>query len=127
MEYSLILAKLWGWLLVILGISALVNRQMTTKMIEASKDEKFLWSTGFTTLILGLITVLLHNEWGFNWKTNITVLGYLSILKGALRFLLPHNVSTTLGKFNNPAMPFVALGLVVGYGGYLLVMGYSII
>lgn len=53
--------------------------------IDAQKDNTILF--GLITLILGKITVVSHNIWQGSWQICITVLGYITLIKGFVRIL----------------------------------------
>ena len=42
-------------------------------------DKAFVISTGYITLLLGLVTILLHNVWAYDWKVIVTILGWSTL------------------------------------------------
>ncbi|HAK53772.1 MAG TPA: hypothetical protein DCM54_17980 [Gammaproteobacteria bacterium] len=52
------------------------------KTIEMTDDKAFVISTGYITLLLGLVTVIAHNVWVADWRVIITVLGWTTLIKG---------------------------------------------
>ena len=58
-ELSLFFAKLWGSFFVI-GLLFIITKQLD-KTIEMTEDKAFVISTGYITLLMGLVTVILYN------------------------------------------------------------------
>ncbi len=86
MELSIFFARLLGIYLLIMTLFMLVRR----KEVEALTNELFaskggLYIAGALSLLIGLIIVIAHPIWEWNWRGLITLLGCLSILKGVLR------------------------------------------
>jgi uncharacterized protein YjeT (DUF2065 family) len=44
---------------------------------------------GLIALILGALLVAGHNLWVADWRVSITLMGWLTLLKGVLRLLFP--------------------------------------
>jgi hypothetical protein len=126
MAASLFLAKLIGPILVISAIGMLINR----KSFEAIADEilrshLLVFVFGAIDLGLGLAIVLTHNVWAADWRIIITLLGWLMIVRGAARILIPAQVKEFGTKFvkNQSAITtsfavVLVLGLILSYFGY---------
>jgi hypothetical protein len=94
METSIFLARLIGPVLLVMGVGMVANRQGFRTMAEeflASRALIFL--AGLLALVPGLAIVLVHNVWAFDWRLIITVLGWLSVIGGMFRILLPQQVT----------------------------------
>lgn len=90
METTLFLAKFWGWLLVIISLGFLFRKKTLREEIFRSIEEKnFSLFFAFFFLILSLPTLILHNLWVKDWRVLITILGWLFLIKGFLRFIFP--------------------------------------
>lgn len=97
-------------------------RRIGQKMIE---DEALLFTSGILSLVLGLVLVLAHNYWAWNWQGAITVFGWIAIMAGALRLIFPMPTKMIgTGMIENPILiTFSAscmglLGLFLSYQGY---------
>jgi len=88
MELTVFFARLWGGFFLIFGTLALVTRQLG-RTIELTDDEAFVISTGYVSLLMGLVTVLLHNVWVADWPVAITILGWSTLIKGILKIGFP--------------------------------------
>jgi len=89
MEYSMILARFWGFLFIILGIIFLKKNEI----FKLIKDRLFMIFSGYLALILGLVTVILNNLWVTDWRLAITLIGWISLIKGIVRIGFPEYCS----------------------------------
>jgi hypothetical protein len=126
MQTSIFLAKLMGPILLVAGIAMLVNRKELDALAqELLRSRALLFLLGLIDLAIGLAIVLTHNVWVGDWRLIITLLGWLLIVRGAVRVLIPDQVKalgTKLLKNANAVTGSlavtIALGLVLSYFGY---------
>ncbi|MCL0035756.1 hypothetical protein M1N00_03775 [Thermodesulfovibrionales bacterium] len=85
MEISILLGQIWGWVLV---ISGLVGVLWPGVFVRLYKDKRFIFLDGGVSLVLGLVTVVLHNLWVADWRVVITILGWFSLILGTLQIAL---------------------------------------
>jgi uncharacterized membrane protein len=118
MQTSIFLAKLIGPFFLIVGVSLLINQAQFRAMVdEFMRSRALVFLTGLITLPAGLAIVLTHNVWVANWPVLITVLGWLTVFKGAIRLLAPQqtlNVGRTFLAKPNAIAISAAIWLVVG-------------
>lgn len=98
MDISIFFARLWGSYFVIFGLLSLITRQLG-KTIEMTEDKAFVISTGYITLLMGLVTVILHNFWVADWRIVITILGWSTLIKGILKIGFPDFIHKHAQKF----------------------------
>jgi hypothetical protein len=65
---------------------------------EVVKSRVQLWLSGVLALTTGLAIVLSHNEWDLSWEVIITIIGWLAILRGLLRLLIPQQIGDFLSR-----------------------------
>jgi hypothetical protein len=126
MQTSIFLAKLLGPFFLIVGVSVLINaRAFHTIADEFIRNPALVFLTGLMVLPVGLAIVLTHNVWVSNWPVLITILGWLTIVSGALRLLVPRQ-ALDMGRklYANPNMPFIAAGIWIVVGAVLCFFGY---
>ena len=82
MEIANFLASIWGLYLVFMPLSLLVNPKHIKNIFSVMENEASAYICGTICFILGTATVLLNNTWAYDWKTIVTVLGWVSIIKG---------------------------------------------
>lgn len=90
METSLLLARLIGPLFVLIGIGILINHKHYAAMISRFMESPDLYyMSGMLAFVAGIAVVLHHNLWVADWRVVITLLGWISVLKGAVRIVFP--------------------------------------
>ena len=100
MEISIFLARFWGSLFLILGVSSMGAR-LLGRVIQYTEDKTITVSTGYITFLLGLITVTLHNVWVTDWRVAITILGWTTLLKGIEKIGFPDRVNKKAQMFKS--------------------------
>jgi len=89
-DSSIFLAKVFGLYLIIMGLFCLIRFDaMKSAADDFMKNRAFSLISGVIALIIGLLIVVAHNVWVWDWPLIITLLGYLSLLKGILRLFFP--------------------------------------
>ncbi|EEL51178.1 MULTISPECIES: hypothetical protein [Bacillus cereus group] len=83
MTISTFLGLFWGWIILIVSgilfVRPSVLRELKRLVVE-DRGSGIMY--GFLSIFLGLSTVILHNIWDFNWEGFVTLIGWLSLLKG---------------------------------------------
>ena len=119
-EVSLFFAKLWGSFFVIFGLLFVITKQLG-RTIEMTEDKAFVISTGYITLLIGLVTVILHNVWVADWRIAITILGWSTTAKGIMKIGFPERVHKQAQTFRNKQAVSAVFLLLLGT--WLLWMG----
>ncbi|MEL4304358.1 hypothetical protein [Methanococcoides sp. LMO-2] len=121
MDISIFFARLWGSYFVIFGLLFIVTRQLG-KTIEMTDDKAFVISTGYTTLLMGLVTVILHNVWVADWRVAITILGWSTVIKGIMKIGFPEHIHKQAQRFKKKQPLSAAILLILG--AWLLWMSF---
>jgi uncharacterized membrane protein HdeD (DUF308 family) len=127
MQASIFLAKLLGPLLLLPGIGLVANqrafRAMATQMLDGVL---LVYVFGLIDLTAGLAILLVHNVWVPDWRVLITLIGWLLLIRGAVRVLIPETVmgyAKNLLRSNRlylvSGIVLIILGLVLCYFGYI--------
>src|ERR1700686_3666169 len=127
MQTSIFLAKLMGPIMLGAGIAMLVNRKELDALAqELLHSRVLLFLLGLIDLAIGLAIVLTHNVWVADWRLIITLLGWLLMVRGAVRILAPDQVKALGTKLLSNAnlvtgslAVTTVLGLVLCYFGYV--------
>lgn len=104
---SLFLAAFWGWFIVIFCVVFLVNPKRISQLIKNLTHEKHLVLPAILTIVLGLVSVLLHNKWTFNWELIISVLGWSTLLKGLHLLAFPKKMLKIIDTINYKWFPVI--------------------
>ncbi len=127
MDTSLFLARIIGPLFLVVGAGVMLNaKHYATMAHHFLKNSELYYFSGAISLVVGLAIVLNHNLWTPDWRVVITILGWMSILKGVLRILLPKTGAEASERFLNStwevklsSIPILILGAWLTYEGFL--------
>jgi len=80
---------------------------------------------GFFALLIGMLIITFHNVWVSDWPVIITLIGWLSFLKGAV-FMLASDVLQGILKYVKKATMYFTIAGVIWLlvGVYLIYVGF---
>jgi len=84
-----VLADVFGGMLVLVGMCALNKPYLMAGLDELARSRARTWLTGLLTFVLGVASVAFYHSWSSDWRVVITILGWLTVLKGAFITLFP--------------------------------------
>lgn len=113
MDISLFLARFWGSLFLILGLSS-VGAKFLGRVIQYTEDRTITVSTGYITFLLGLATVVAHNLWVADWRVAVTVLGWITLFKGMEKIAFPDRVNKKAQMFKGKQALWGLVILLIG-------------
>ena len=124
---SIIIARLLGPLLLVSAAALLVNRRGLQKTAEnEGKNPSVVYLDGLITFTGGLAIVEFHNLWVSGWQTIITVLGWLMVVGGGTRILIPDQVAKTARSMAKSTAGLAVGALISAVIGFILTMqGFS--
>ena len=123
MNLSNYLAELWGITIVLVSLALLVKPKRLERLFAEAENEVTMFFWGIVSLVIGIAMVLVHNVWVLNWRVVITILGWLSLIKGLDVLFLPGYMRKRWSKMDNqqwlPILFFLLfVGLVITYLGF---------
>ena len=126
MPASIFLAKLIGPILVVAALGLLANRKAVHALaLEILHSHALLYLFGLTDFAVGLAIVLTHNVWVGDWPVIITLLGWLMIVRGAVRVLIPDQLKKFGAKIlKRNEVVAGSLAIVLVLGAVLCFFGY---
>ncbi|MDH5414788.1 MAG: hypothetical protein OEW87_11675 [Flavobacteriaceae bacterium] len=125
-DISIFLAKFWGWYLIVFFLILSLNPKRIIQIFEDLKDQKFVIITSFLAIMIGLINILLHNEWEDNWTLIITFIGWISLFIGLSLFIFPERTINWMNIINVKFFQVLYMLLFL-LGIFLLNMAYGIV
>jgi hypothetical protein len=127
MQRSIYLAKLIGPIMLVVGLGMLLNgAAYRTIVAQFLQSYALIYLAGIAGMLIGLALVHAHNEWPSDWRVIITLLGWLSLIGGIFRTLVPQEVAAIgSGLFTNPTTLMIAGFVVLVLGGVLSYFGYA--
>jgi hypothetical protein len=121
MQTSIFLARLLGPLLLLTGAGIVLNpKSFRTIAGEVVRSVTLVYLFGFMDLAAGLAIVLTHNVWVASWRVLITLIGWLLLIRGAVRIVAPEIVMGYAAKVIRNKQVVPAAGAVVGVLGLVL-------
>lgn len=124
---SIFLAKAFGIYFLVMSVALFFRRQQLEMAIqELVKRLDAQLVLAVMTLILGILLVLFHNVWVANWRVVITILAWLTLLKGVLRVLFLGSFERHVPFFQNRNVYYVVTFVVFLLGLYLFYEGFVV-
>lgn len=112
MEISFFLGRALGIYLLIVSLSMLFNRGVFFNTFQQwSEQPGTITLTAFISIILGILMVLVHNVWVADWRIVITLLAWLTLIKGIVRLNFPHAVPQTMEYFHQHRIGYYILSV----------------
>ena len=128
MYTSQIIARLLGPLLATVGIGMLTNTE-TYRAIgqQYLTTYAIIYLSGIMVLCFGLAILNVHNVWTRDWRSVITVIGWLFTTAGVWRIIAPQFVPFVGGAILAHAGFFTGTGIVLlALGGFISFKGYVV-
>ncbi len=90
MEVPLLVEKGVGIMYLVIGLSLIVQPSFWVECVDRLRsDLSRVLPLAYIGLAVGLVVVLLHNQWSWSPSVLVTVLGWLALIKSALFLLFP--------------------------------------
>ncbi|MCB1080542.1 MAG: hypothetical protein AB7N99_01640 [Simkaniaceae bacterium] len=113
MHAAVALAKIFGPVLVIMGVWSLLYQDNVKKVADSvRKTPAILYLGGVVNLVLGLAIITSYNIWEVNLELLVTLLGWFLFIRALLVFFLP-NAVIKMSKMQETAYVFFGLLSVV--------------
>ena len=125
MDTSLVLARFWGILLVVLCGSLVIHAKYYVRLVRGFQHEATRFLYFYVVLVIGAVNVAVLNRWQWDYKGLITVLGWGSVLKGSFGILMPHFSNKIIERVRLSPMVIYPSGVIMLIVGvYLLFCGF---
>jgi len=118
------LAEIWGISIVVVALALLIKEKHLKRLFTSIETEEGFFTWGIISFVIGIAMVLTYNVWAWNWQIIITILGWLSLVKGLSLLFLPELLKKCTKKMENaPFLPYalviaVLIGLAITYFGF---------
>lgn len=127
METSIFLAKAFGIYLIIICLSMIGNKKYYhDATASVTKDPGEMFITSIMTLIAGIFLILFHNIWVFDWRVIITLLAWITFIKGIYRILFPHHIQRINKIIENNSFYYSMFTIFLIIGIFLFFKGFEI-
>lgn len=127
MELTVLLAKIFGVYMLLVGLAILMNRRHVMAGVIALAKERFAQIiAGMLALLLGLFLVNVHNDWSSLPASLVSLIGWMALAKGLLYLFLPEGALGKLVHSLTERSWYLVDGiLVILVGLYLAGFGYG--
>ncbi len=121
------LAQLWGPVLLAVGVGVFVSRMSYVRMYRDLNRESFAMLVfGMMAMAGGIAQVMYHNVWESFPQAVVSLLGWGTMLKGAMFIIMPKWVDRVGdGWVNMKMVPYAGVAMLV-LGGYLTWFAYLV-
>jgi hypothetical protein len=126
MTTSIFLARLIGPFALALGL-ALVFQGTGFRAFasEFMASPALIFLSGVITLPAGLAIVLTHNVWTPDWRVVITIVGWLAVVTGAIRMIVPQQAAAKARVvIAQTLVPKIGAAIWLAIGALLCFYGY---
>jgi hypothetical protein len=126
MQKSYYIARLLGPVMCTIGIAMLANPETYRQIAhQFLMTPAFLYVTGVLLLTTGLTILNAHPLWTRDWRSLITLLGWMAITAGVWRILAPQYIPFVGGALIAHEHFLIGVGVVLlAVGGFLTFKGY---
>ncbi len=126
MDTSLLVARIAAvaYISMALGM-ALSPDYYKHELAKLMDNAGFKFLAGFMALVLGMLIVAEHNLWESNWTVLVTLIGWISLLKGVMLLVLPNAMGPFKKLLKGENMRKIVsplcwvLGLIFVYFGFV--------
>lgn len=123
------IAQIIGLLFSIDAVGVLINTAIYRRMVEEFTESPALrYLGGILALFFGLFILNLNNAWTADWTVIITIIGWLSVVKGVLLIVFPNvflHLSNWMRKgdavMRYMGIIYLLLGLFLTFKGFGLI------
>ena len=127
MTTSIYLAKLMGPVFLVVGLGLLLNAKTYRKLAEEFLASiALIYLSGVLLMLGGVALVLAHNVWKLDWPLLITLLGWLGVIGGAGRIIVPQGLQEIRQDIVSSGIAltiacviWLAIGVVLCFFGYV--------
>jgi cytochrome bd-type quinol oxidase subunit 2 len=125
MQPARFIARLIGPAYLAVGIGILLNGSFYSGLVaEAVKSPTLIYFSGLLALVSGLAILNVHRSWS-GWPVLITIIGWLLVIGGAVRLVLPATTAAVSGDlYSKPATLLVIAAILLVVGIILTAAGY---
>ena len=113
MSISIFLARTLGLYLLIASLALMINfRYLQMLAAELVKNRLSMLFLSVVTLIVGILLINAHNIWVMDWRVIITIIAWLTFIKGLVRFYFPDYIQKYAELYFLKQRVFIISGIV---------------
>jgi hypothetical protein len=127
MPASKTIAGLIGPTLAAMALGMLFNLTSFPALAEqVSREPALIFLSGVLLFVAGLAIVRVHNIWSGGWAVLVTIVGWVALIGGLIRILLPTRLAEIAAGFAENTGLITASGIVLlAIGAFLSFKAYA--
>ncbi len=118
------LAQLWGITIVAVSLAILAKPKLLEGLFTEAENKVTMFFWGVVTVAVGTAMVFTHNVWTPDWRVVITILGWLTLVKGLDILLLPKRMRKRWARVRNQQWRVIFTLLLLG-GLVFIYLGFA--
>jgi len=132
MDTSILLAKMIGPVFLVVAVGALISptHYFSSMISQFFDNAALLYLSGTLAFVVGMAIILHHNLWVADWRVAITLIGWLSLIKGATLIVCPKLGARLSDRFaeSGPAVKTATATaiLILILGAWLAFQGFQV-
>ena len=113
MSLTTYLAEIFGLYMALLGVFMLVRKQAMIDLMAAFGESRpLIYVLATLRVLIGLAIILAHNRWTDMLPAAVTLLGWITLLRGVILLVLPHQTERKALIFFQRSGPYYAIALI---------------
>lgn len=122
---TIFLAQIFGVYLLVMGLSVLVHpARIKAAMQEFTKSVGLPYFGGALAILVGMLIVLSHNEWNDLPSSLVSLVGWISLIKGITIVMAPEAMRNIIAWFKSDTVVRVSGSVIAVVGAYLAYVGF---
>jgi hypothetical protein len=127
MDVSIFLARVIGLYLILVCSPLLLNHKKFLPVLrETVENAPIMLFSGVMAVVFGILILVTHNVWTADWRVLITLTGWMALIKGMVRFVLPDQAVRIANATLQTKSYFVMLSLAIIIGICLIYHGFFV-
>lgn len=120
-----LILQMFAWYFFVIGVAIYLSpRRFVVAMEEMITQPGQSMFTAIVTLVLGIVLVVFHNVWVVGWPLFVTILCWLTLIKGIVRLWIPDQVHALARvMLQRKGLEYIG-GIYALAGAYLLYVTY---
>jgi hypothetical protein len=124
-EPAVLTARLVGPTFIAIAVGILLNASFYVgAVVEAVHSPTLVYISGVASLLAGLAIVNAYTAWTSDWRVVVTILGWILVIAGIVRIVIPQLVTPLATIFSGPTALSITAVIVLVVGGFLTFKGY---
>ncbi|KKR03249.1 MAG: hypothetical protein UT31_C0026G0007 [Parcubacteria group bacterium GW2011_GWF2_39_13b] len=113
--------QLIGLIYLAVGIGILIHPEFYKKLLaDFSQNLSASYLGGIIALVIGYVLVFYHNTWSYNWPVIITIIGWMSLVKGSWILISPSSAFDMAKALKRNKVYLLVCGAILAVFGIIL-------